>query len=82
MRPASGFTWLRPANIVGSLRMAVACTHAGGALRRWVATASDPSTMATAPSDDGHVSAYRTGSHSIGDSIAFSSVQSGSWRWA
>jgi hypothetical protein len=38
--------------------------------------------MATAPSDDGHVSTNRTGSHSIGDSMAFSRVQSGSCRWA
>ena len=80
-RPAMGLTWLRPANIVGSLRIAVAWTHAGGP--SWAsATRSLPSTRATAPSYDGHVSTKRTGSHSIGDSIAFSSVQSGSWRWA
>jgi hypothetical protein len=50
-----GFTWLRPANIVGSLRMAVAWIHAGGTGAA-AATASLASTMAHAPSDDGHVS--------------------------
>src|SRR5262245_33722089 len=29
-RPACGLTWSRPANIVGSLRIAMPCTHATG----------------------------------------------------
>ena len=46
------------------------------------ARSSDISTSAIAPSLDGQVSTKRIGSHSIGLSSAFSSVQSGSCRWA
>ena len=55
-RPACGFTWSRPENIVGSLRMADAWTHAEGRGARPAAD-SDARTIAQAPSDDGHVSA-------------------------
>src|SRR4051812_33972946 len=64
-RPASGFTWSRRANIVGSERMAMPCTHATGPGAA-SATFSDPITMAIAPSLDGQVSRYRIGSQSIG----------------
>ena len=40
------------------------------------------STTAHAPSDDGHDSRNRSGSHSIGDSFTFSIVMSGSCRCA
>ena len=40
------------------------------------------STTAAAPSDDGHDSRKRIGSHSIGDSLTFSIVMSGSFRCA
>jgi hypothetical protein len=55
MRAASGFTWSRPENIVGSERIAVPCTHAGfpGAL---AALPSLAKIIAHAPSDDGQVS--------------------------
>jgi hypothetical protein len=46
-------TWSRPANVVGSVRIAVAWIHAAVRPR---AVASSPSTIAQAPSDDGHVS--------------------------
>ena len=53
--PAAGFTGSLPANIVGSVRIAVARTHATGP---WLARAasSSPMTTAHAPSDDGQVS--------------------------
>ena len=79
--PAWGLTWLRPANIVGSDRIDVARIHALGPGRA-SATSSAAMTSAAAPSLDGHVSTKRIGSHNIGDSMAASSVQSGSWRWA
>ena len=55
MRAASGFTWSRPANMVGSERIAVACTQAGlpGA---FAASLSLAKIIAHAPSDDGQVS--------------------------
>src|SRR5579864_1124694 len=63
---ALGLTWSRPANMVGSERMAMPCTHAGGCdADDESATRSDASTMAAAPSEDGHVSRYRMGSHSM-----------------
>jgi hypothetical protein len=53
--PACGFTASRSANIVGSLRIAVPSTHAGGLAPR-SPPASSAITIAHAPSDDGHVS--------------------------
>ena len=57
--PPSGSTGSRSADIVGSLRIAVPLIHAGGRPAAAAAspTASLPSTIAQAPSDDGHVSA-------------------------
>src|SRR5262249_7192221 len=46
------------------------------------AAASLASTIAHAPSEDGHVSRYRIGSHSIGDAFTASSEMSGMCRWA
>jgi len=40
------------------------------------------STIAAAPSDDGHDSRKWSGSQSSGDSFTFSIVMSGSWRCA
>ena len=37
---------------------------------------------AHAPSEDGHVSSYRTGSHSMGEACTDSSVMSPCCRWA
>src|SRR5437763_13845385 len=53
--PPRGNTGSRPADIVGSDRIAVPCTHAGGRLPDNASSAA--STIAHAPSDDGHVSA-------------------------
>ena len=54
-RPACGSTRLRPANMVGSLRIAPAHTHAGF-LAASRPPASSLSTIAHAPSEDGQVS--------------------------
>src|ERR1700759_3716305 len=80
-RPAAGLTWSLPANMVGSLRIAVARTQATGPGAAEAASES-PMTTAHAPSEDGHVSSYRTGSHSIGEASTFSSVMSPCCRWA
>jgi hypothetical protein len=53
--PARGFTGSFPANIVGSVRIAVARIHATGPGARAAASAS-PMTTAQAPSEDGQVS--------------------------
>src|SRR6478609_9794596 len=53
--PACGLTWSRRANIVGSLRIAMPCTHATGPGAA-SATLSLPSTIAIAPSELGHTS--------------------------
>src|SRR3954453_13830001 len=53
--PPSGSTGSRSADIVGSDRIAVPCTHAGG--REPDNESSAASTSAHAPSDEGHVSA-------------------------
>ena len=79
--PATGLTCSRPANAVGSLRFDVACTHAFGPACL-SARSSLINTKAIAPSLDGHVSIKRIGSHNIGVSSAFSSVQSGSCKCA
>ncbi len=80
--PAPGLTVSRPANVVGST------AHRGGVhpghrpvmgvstSPRW------PAPWRTRRPLDGQVSTKRTGSHSMGDSSAFSSVQPASWRWA
>src|SRR5437867_1718322 len=79
--PACGRTVSRPGNVPSSLRMAVESTHAG--LRGdFFAPASFVSTIAHAPSDDGHDSRKWIGSHSIGDSLTFSIEMSLSWRCA
>ena len=48
----------------------------------WLASAaaSSPMTTAHAPSDEGQVSSYRTGSHSMGEACTDSSVISACWR--
>src|SRR6516225_767713 len=54
-RLACGLTWSRPANMVGSERMAIPWIHAGGRPVAAVATSaafSDPMTIAAAPSED------------------------------
>jgi len=79
--PAAGFTGSLPANIVGSVRIAVARIHATGRPLS-SAACSSPMTTAQAPSDDGQVSSYRTGSHSMADACTDSSVMSGCCRWA
>ena len=79
-RPASGFTWSRPGAIVGSERMAPPSIHAGSVAAS--PPASSVSTMAHAPSDDGQVSEYRSGSHSIIESLTDSKVMPSSCRWA
>src|SRR5262245_32712067 len=81
MRPASGFTWSRPENIVGSERIAVAWTHAG-LPGDFAAARSLPKIMAHAPSDDGHVSRYRIGSQSMGEAMTWSKVTPGIFTWA
>src|SRR5690348_13385592 len=78
--PALGFTWSRPAYVVGSVRIDVAWIHAGRSTA--AAACSLPITTAHAPSDDGQVSSYRIGSHSIWDSCTFSIVMSGCCRCA
>src|SRR5690349_882879 len=62
-RPACGFTWSRSEAVVGSDRMTVPWIQAGAVDPRAMSSAA--MTMAQAPSDDGHVSSYRIGSHSI-----------------
>src|SRR4029077_9168587 len=64
-RPAAGLTRSLPANMVGSLRIAVARIQATGPGAA-AAASGEPITTAHAPSEDGHVSSYRTGSHSMG----------------
>ena len=53
--PACGFTWSRPANIVGSERIAVPWIHAAGSGAA-SATSSAPITSAIAPSELGQTS--------------------------
>jgi hypothetical protein len=79
--PAAGFTGSLPANIVGSVRIAVARIQATGPGLASAASSS-PMTTAQAPSDDGQVSSYRTGSQSMGEACTDSSVMSGCCRWA
>src|ERR1700730_13399513 len=83
-RPACGLTWSRPEYASGSVRSAVAWIHATGwpSATRASAAASSPITSAHAPSEEGHVSSKRMGSHSICDDSTFSSVMSGWCRWA
>src|SRR5690606_41755663 len=71
----------RPANIIGSDRIDVPCTHSGG-FGAFLAAPSEARTMAHAPSDDGHVSRYRIGSHSIGVDSTISREMPGLFRWA
>ncbi len=56
--PARGLTWSFPANMVGSVRIAVARIQATGRPLAWVASAAAWSPMITAhaPSEDGQVS--------------------------
>ncbi len=70
-----------PAKSVGSLRIAPPCTQAGGRGER-AAPARSVRTIAQAPSEEGQVSEYRIGSHSIGEAWTFSRVMSCSCRCA
>src|SRR5215831_4858651 len=79
--PATGRTVSRPGNELNSVRLAWAITHAGGRGPRR-ATSSLARTTAAAPSDDGHDSRKCRGSHSIGDSLTFSTEMSSIRRWA
>ena len=79
--PARGFTWSLPEYMVGSVRIAVARIQATGpSLAR--AASSSPMITAHAPSEDGQVSSYRTGSQSMGEACTDSSVISACWRCA
>ena len=79
--PARGLTWSLPENMVGSVRIAVARIQATGpSLAR--AASSSPMTTAHAPSEDGQVSSYRTGSQSMGEARTDSSVMSACCRCA
>src|SRR5690348_18357414 len=80
-RPAAGLTWSLPANMVGSLRIAVARIQATGLLLAR-AVASSAIITAHAPSEDGHVSSYRIGSHNMGEACTDSSVMSGCCKCA
>ena len=82
--PARGLTWSLPANMVGSVRIEVARIQATGRPADCAASAaaSSPITTAHAPSEDGQVSSYRTGSHSMGEARTDSSVMSGCCRCA
>ena len=80
-RPAAGLTWSLPANMVGSLRIAVARIQATGPGLA-SAAGSEPMITAHAPSEDGQVSSYRTGSHSMGEACTDSSVMSACCRCA
>ena len=64
-----------------SLRIAEPSTHAGGFDERF-APSSLVSTMAQAPSEDGHDSWKWMGSHSIGESLTSSMVRFGICRCA
>src|SRR5690349_13242295 len=66
--PACGRVPLRPGNCPISERTAMAVIHAGG-FPAALPPASLVSTIAHAPSDDGHDSRNRIGSQSIGDSF-------------
>src|SRR5712691_1224156 len=81
---AWGRTGSRPGNAYGSDRTAEPRIHAGA--RPAFAAASPPSrsvrTTAHAPSDDGHDSRKRTGSHIIGDALTFSIEMSAILRCA
>jgi hypothetical protein len=82
--PARGLTWSLPANMVGSVRIAVARIQATGRALACVASAAARSPMITAqaPSEEGQVSSYRTGSHSMGEERTRSSVMSACRRCA
>ena len=79
-RPACGFTWSRSAAEVASERIAVAWIQAGAAELR--AVSASAMTSAQAPSEDGQVSSYRIGSHSICEASTDSTVVSLLCRWA
>src|SRR3954451_4271816 len=79
-----GRTGSRPGNEDGSERTAEPRIHAGG--RPSAAAALPPSSSvkitAHAPSEDGHDSRNRTGSHIIGDAFTVSRSMSASFRGA
>ena len=77
--PARGRTVSRPGKVVISVRLAWPSTQAGLGARP--ALSPPASTMAAAPSEDGHDSRKWIGSHSMGDSRTFSTVMSGICRW-
>ena len=79
-RPACGLTWSRSAAVVGSERITVPWIQAGESAD--LAVSSSAMTRAQAPSDDGQVSSYRIGSHSICEASTDSTVVSGLRRWA
>src|SRR5213594_2877573 len=78
--PARGLTWSRPGTHIASAYEYPDLTQAG--LRGpFFASSADATTIANAPSDDGHVSPKRIGSHRTGEFITSSTVI-GSRRWA
>ena len=79
--PARGLTWSRPANIVGSLRIAVPWIQATGP---GAAAAADslPMTIAIAPSELGQTSSSRSGAQSSIDSWTVLRSMSGRCSWA
>src|ERR1039458_6108970 len=81
---ACGRTGSRPGKLDGSLLDDVPRIQAGGrpSAAAALATSSLPMMMAQAPSEDGHDSRERKGSHSIGEDFTFSSEMSWIFRWA
>ena len=73
-------TWSRSAAEVASERITVPWIQAGFGDR--AASSSATITSAQAPSEDGQVSSYRIGSHSICEASTDSTVVSGLRRWA
>ncbi len=67
---------------MGSLRIWVPWIQAGFVMPERSTADSEAMTRAHAPSEDGHVSSYRMGSHSICDASTESTVVSGFCRWA
>src|SRR5665213_2944361 len=83
-RAAAGRTGSRPGKLDGSERDEEARIHAGGrpSAAAALAPASSVITTAQAPSDDGHDSRNRVGSHIIGEALTFSMEMSSILRWA
>src|SRR3954451_5478415 len=73
-RPACGLTWSRSAAVVGSERIWVPWIQAGFLTPDFATASSEAMTSAHAPSEEGQVSSYRIGSHSIVEARTDSTV--------